>query len=407
MSLGYVPYLPPGALLFTAVVWRHLLNGASSEDKSVEEIYGHIGGRKRNLFGERVKFSSVAVFGGSLTPEEVLLRHTHFGIYSRALTRHTADSWASDIIGGHRQNGYLPGPLQRYSPLEMFPLATSSLRSCKACIAQDVDELGFASWHILHTLPPVHHCPYHGTALIAEMEGRIGRKLWPLRLPTGVSIDRSAQHFESASDGYVEYLRLWINLLDGSLPVVAADSWADYMDVAAERMGSVESAIAELSDQVRRSWGVSPHQLPEILGPHVHKDFIRLELEHRSTSIRLAQKLIILGACDLLGVTRAKNVAPEQLAISLRTNEQDSPRASREELIRIALSRAGIPLAIASGLASGLAASLIARITGVHRHRVNRAISGFSESTLEELSSLGTWQVDSWLAKELVRRGRR
>ena len=404
IPLGYVPYLPPGALLFTAVVWRHLLNGATQLLGSIQEIYGHVGGRKRNLFGERVKFASMAVFGGSVLPEEILIRHTHFGIYSRALTKHAADSWSRDIIDAHQWNGHIPSPLQRSGTFPKFQLATTSLRSCSACVAQDMDELGFASWRILHTLPPVHHCPHHGNALISEVESSIGNNLWTMRLPTGIPINQLNHRFESASDGYVAYLHLWIDLLEGSLPIVAADAWADYMNIVVESIGSVEDAIATLSAQVSASWGTSPDRLPDILGAHVQRDFLRLELEHRSAPSRIAQKLVILGTCDLLGLASPKDTTPAQLVIPLRNGAQSDLRGSREELLRNALLHVGFPLAIAPGLASGLSASSAAKTTGVHRHVIQRAIHGFSDSTLETLSSHGTWPDDSWLTKELAKR---
>ena len=253
MPLGYIPYLPPGTLLFTAIVWRHLLNGATHKNDSIQEIYGHVGGGKRNLFGQRVKFASTAVFGGSLSPEEVLIRHTLFGIYSRALPKHVADSWAMDLVDGRQIRGRLPGQVQRSGTSKRLHFATTALRSCRTCVTQEMDEVGYASWHILHMLPPVHHCPKHGDALIREVEEGIGRKMWNLQLPTGISLDTSNYRFESASDGYASYLRLWIDVLDGNLPLIAADSWANCMNSVADRMGSTESAISEISKQLTRS----------------------------------------------------------------------------------------------------------------------------------------------------------
>lgn len=406
MTLGYVPHFPSGSLLFTAIAWRYLLNGAVHKINSIEEVYGHVGGRKRNLFGERIGFASIALFGGSLSPEEVLIRHTLFGVYSRTLAKHTADSWAQNLVNGRQRNGHLPVQLQR-GTFRKLELTTTSLRSCRSCVEKDMDEQGFASWRILHTLPPVHHCPYHGDALITEAEGKAGRNIWDLRLPTGVPIHPSNQHFECASDGYAAYLRLWIDLLNGNLPVLEATSWARCMNVVAERMGSVGNAINELSNLLTMSWNRPPDRLPEVLGNHIQVDFLRLELEHRSTPNRIAQKLVILGACELHGIVSAKELVSEQLTIPLGSGGKRSLRESRERLICDTLLHVGFPMAIAPGLASGLSTLSVGKSSGVHRHRVQRAIDSFSESTLEELSSLGTWPVDSWLAKELARRRRR
>lgn len=136
-------------------------------------------------------------------------------------------------------------------------------------------------------------------------------------------------------------------------------------------------------------------------------DFLRFELEHRSTTTRIAQKLVILGACESLGVLTAKERVSEQLAIPLNNGRRRSLQESRENLIRDALLSAGFPPAIAPGLASNCSIASFNRTTGIHRHRVQRSIQSFPDAALDELSSLGTWPDDSWLAKELARRRRR
>ncbi len=404
-SLGYVPYLRPGALLFTAIVWRYLLKGGTNEVKAVEEIYGHIGGRKRNLYGERVRFATSALFGDSLSARDVLQRHTLFGIYSRALSQNAADSWANSLIDGGRRSNKRP-PIR--APIEEgFRSFTAELRSCKRCVMMDLDEFGFPSWHLLHVLPPVHHCPYHGDALITEIKGNIGGNMWQLRLPTGVSIEEPRHTFTSASDGYVAYLRLWTELLDGKLPIISAETWANYMSHVAERTGSTENAIGELSEHLTRSWDSRPDQLRNLLGNHVQHDFVRNELEHRTTPSRIAQKLVILTACDSLGILPPRETTPEQTSLALSFNSRAAPLQPREQLLRDALLHFGVPLAMLPGLISGHCRQSISRSSGVHRHQVQRAIDNFPSALLDELFALGSWPADSWLTKVILRRNRR
>lgn len=404
IRLGYVPYLRPGALIFTAIVWRHIFNGATSELRSLEEVYGHVGGRKRNLFGERVLFASKSLFGDSLSPKDVLSRHTLFGIYSRALPQQVADQWAKEIVDGERRGG-AHTQIQVSVATKGFRFSTAGLRSCKTCVMQDVDEFGFPMWHLLHALPPIHHCPHHGDVLTTEIKGNIGGNMWKLRLPTGVSMEKQDQRFESASDGYAAYLRLWIDLFEGRLPIIAADSWANCMDRVAQRMGSTEKAIDELSKQLTQSWGSPPDRLPEMLGTHIQHDFVKNELEHRTAPSRIAQKLVILAACDSLGILPAAGDAPKQLNMPL-PGGQEGQLPPKEKLLRSALLPTGFPLAIASGLASGHSTLNVGRSASVHRHQVQRAIASIPDSTLEELSVLGSWPVDSWLPKEILRRRR-
>lgn len=402
MSLGYVPYLRPGTLLFTAIVWRHHLSGSTNENKSVEEIYGSLGGRKRNLFGERVQFASNALFGKSMAPEDVLRQHTLFGIYSRALPQRAADSWGKALVDGELRS-HAQGRMQA-DITDGFRFMSADLRSCRSCVTHDIDEFGFPSWHVLHVLPPVHHCPMHGDVLTTEIKGNIGGNMWKLRLPTGASIENSERHFESASDGYAAYLRLWIELLEGRLPIIAADSWAHYMDLVTERMGGTKNAIGELFGQLTQSWNLSPDRLHGILGTHVQRDFLRTELEHRAAPSRIAQKLVILTACDSLGIFPARGSLHGQMNMPLPSCEHTGQLRAREQLLRNSFLHAGFPLAIAPGLASDYSRQEISKSTGVHRHKVQRSIESLSTIVLEELRALGSWPIDSWLCKELLRR---
>lgn len=402
-SLGYLPHLPPGTLIFSAIAWRHLLNGGSHHLKSVEEVYGHVGGGKRNMFGGQVRFAARALFGQSVSPEEVLRRHTLFGIYSRALPPQSADSWAAALVDEGMKNS-AHNPLRLSLSVKGFRFSTEDLRSCQTCLMHDLEELGFPTWRIHHVLPPLHHCPFHGDALAIEIKGNIGGRMWNLKLPTGVAIEKSSLRFEAASDGYVAYLRSWIDLFEGNLPMIAADAWAHCMDLVAAHMGSVDNAVRELSKQLTQSWNSSADRLPDILGIHVQRDFLRRELEHRTAPGRVAQKLIILTACDSLGILRAKGSFPEQLSMPLLSNGQVSPLQAREKILRGALLASGSPLAMVPGLASGDTAFAIGKRTGVHRHQVQRAIVSLPTASLEQLSDHGSWEADSWLVKEVLRR---
>lgn len=402
-SLGYVPHLPPGTLIFSAIAWRHLLNGSNSSQKSVEEVYGHIGGGKRNLFGTRVRLAARALFGQSVSPEEVLRRHTLFGIYSRALPPQAADSWAATLVNDGMKN-VASKPMRRSVVNKGLRFSTPDLRSCKTCIMHDLEELGFPTWRIHHVLPPLHHCPFHGDALAIEIKGNIGGRMWQLKLPTGVSIENSSPGFEAASDGYVAYLRSWIDLFEGNLPMIAADTWAHCMDLVAAQMGSVDNAVRELSKQITQAWNSPADRLPEILGNHVQRDFLKSELEHRTAPSRVAQKLVILTACDSLGILPTRGSYPEQLSMRLLSNGQVNPLQAREKLLRGALLSSSFPLAMVPGLASGDRVFAISKRTGVHRHQVQRAIASLPTIALEELSAHGSWEADSWLAKEALRR---
>lgn len=314
--LGYVPFLRPGTLMFTALACGFLASGGVVEKHTLYEIYGRPGGRTRHLFGENVLSATRALFGDSLSPEEVLSRHTLFGIYSRALTQPSADWWAAEIIAGSATR-WFRSPISLPSVRTNFRLATDELRSCASCMQRDVEENGFPSWHLIHLIPALHHCPYHGDLLVPEA-WNTRDEMWSLSLPTGVSTGKPTPRLESASDGYVSYLRLWVAFVEGRLPIASSHNWGRFMHFVAQRLGDLDGAVRAISNQLMQSWSARPDQFPEMLERHVLPDFIKSELQYSTSHSRIAQKLVILTACDALGVLPPLPGFSEQLSIQFR-----------------------------------------------------------------------------------------
>ena len=74
VTLGYVPSLRPGALLFTLAAFRYSQTGRRDKNAVLVDLYGTAGGRKRNLFGESVATISKRAFGDLVPFRDVLLR---------------------------------------------------------------------------------------------------------------------------------------------------------------------------------------------------------------------------------------------------------------------------------------------------------------------------------------------
>lgn len=398
MSLGYVPHLRPGALLFTAIAWRHLLNGRAHQSSSVEDVYGHIGGRKRNIFGERVAYASRALFAGVVSPRDVLTSHTLFGVYSVALSHQLSEAWAKSLINGDRRYSGHPRQLGR------IQYVTAGLQSCRTCFVRDMDEHGFPSWYVLHVLPPIHHCPYHGDLLITEIKGRVGRNMWEPRLPRGVPADGTTPRVIKVSDGYADYLRYWQYLFERRLAVLDGESWASLMDVVVDRIGSHQDAVREISTQITQLWQAPPEHIPLILGNHVQNDFVFKELHHQAVPSRVAQRLVMLTACARLGFYSLPQSSLEQLNMSLQPTSVEGSPKTKEWIIRQELIKAGYPLAMAGGLAAGEPIARVAALAGCSRNPVRSAIAVFSTPILEELRQLESWADNSWLAHELKKR---
>jgi hypothetical protein len=400
-SLGYVPYLRPGAILFNAVVFRYLASGKASREQAISDVYGHIGGRKRNLLGGNMLTASSRLFGASASPLEVLRRHTLFGIYSHSLPPERTHAFASALIYGIGRRSVNGEQWLRRGLPRLFPLSVNDLRSCAKCISEDLENFGYPLWDILHLIPPVGHCPRHGNPLAVEIRG-VDRNAWDLKLPSGV-VPQHVSDFRP-SDGYAMYLKLWVELFEGRLSAISADNWSMCMDSAVCAFGSNSDALDGLGDAVRRLWNSDPDDIGRLLGSHLEQGFIQSELEQRSAPSRVAQKLVVMTGLSSLGILSA--VADDGSGqMSFRyPNGPSADSGDTTSLIRHQLLSSGYPTALAPHLLKDAPISRIAIECGVHRHRLGRAIGTLSPGLLKVLESARSWSPRSWLAKELARR---
>lgn len=228
--------------------------------------------------------------------------------------------------------------------------------------------------------------------------------MWKLRLPTGVAIETPGKIHVTPSEGYAAYLRLWIDLFEGRQPIVSADNWAQFMDFVVERMGSTEVAIDVISQQVTLLWGIRPELVSAALGNHIQRGFVRNELEHRTAPSRIAQKLVLLTACDSMGISPSEKTTPDQMSLLLSSTRHAARLQPKEQILRTVLLQTGYPLMLVPALAAGQNLSSIAKNTGVSRNQVRRAIGGIPHATLFELNALDSWADESWLTKELQKR---
>lgn len=402
-ELGYVPFLRPGALIFTVIAWRYQWSGSVGRCRTIADVYGSIGGRKRNLFGERIGPAAAAIFGDSQSPREVLLRHTMFGIYSRGMSAAASDAWSKGLIQGKKRIG-LPSQLYRRGTFQPFALVSRDLRSCEECWHRDMDESGFSSWYALHMLPPLDHCAYHGLQLATEVEGGKSTNMWPLRLPLNRPARPLVRKLGVACEGYASYLGLWRELFEGRLPVIAADKWAHCMRKVLRHWSSVEDAVSDVSREIERAWNVAPSHLASLLGDHVQSNFVGVELGQHSRPSRIAQRLIVMDACKSLGVFPTTKNIPEQSRLPFSTLNHAPVIRARVAVLSSALLDMGYPIAVALTLSEGGSRSVLAKAGEVHRHQLQAIVASLSDETLETLRQIGEWSPASWLTEELMRR---
>ena len=402
-ALGYVPYLRPGSLLFTLAAFRYFQMGRRGQEVILVDLYGTTSGRKRNLFGESVATISKRAFGPSVPPREVLLRHTFFGVYSRALSPSVAATWGDALITGDRSHK-VQKVLRNFDSNTQFELVTRNLRSCPQCVSDDITACGFGQWRILHQIPALLFCPEHGLPLNDEIYGGSAGSIWKSALPHGRISTPVYRIPWAASDGHSTYLYLWAQLLEGKLPVVTSHAWAAYMDLVVSKFGDIASAQAEIETTIRQTWSTGIANIRSRVGRHIMENFIHAELSHNSAPVRLAQKLIVLGAVSALGVDlpTAEEFSQLRLALGSKSHEDSAP--STQEKLRRFLLDAALPGALAPFLLSDRNTVQIARDANVHRRYVWKTMQRIPNRLLDEIASTQKWPANSWVTIELKKR---
>lgn len=402
-TLGYVPCLRPGAILFTLIAFRNLQLGHSHKEKTLIDLYGTAGGRKRNLFGENVATVSECAFGGSISPRDVLLKHTFFGVYSRALSPSTEAAWSDALITGSQPRKYRM-ILRNNNSRARFHLATRHLRSCFQCVAEDIDAFGFGQWRVLHQIPSLLFCPDHGHPLVVEARGDSAGNVWQYLLPQGKHPDHSERAPWIASDGHATYLKLWTQLFEGRLTVLTSHAWAAFMDLVVARIGDLASAQAEIEQVIRRTWSADSLGVKSILGHQIKEHFIHAELSHDSAPARLAQRLIVLGATSALGIIPLKTNGASQLGLDLSSGSRNIHAASLQLVLRSFLLDVGLPAWLAPFLLADQNVTDVARAARVHRGSIWRAVERIPDKLLEEIASAQQWSSQAWVTTERQRR---
>jgi hypothetical protein len=335
-----------------------------------------------------------------MSPVDVLMQHSLFGIYSQALSPEAADNWAELILkeGKFKRQAFhsmLPGRASS----KRLELGTANLRSCAACVADDEEKYGFPSWDVLHLVPAVFHCPRHGNQLVSEADARPGRNLWKPQLPEGMAPNHKQCPGPPASDGYAHYLKLWVELFEGRLPVVAFHNWTAYIETSMRYIGSASDAKKILEKALSKSWGLNLTQISEALGAHVVADFLDKELHHNTTPVRIAQKLVLLTGLESVGLVPVNGDFPHQGSLHFSAAPQ-----SIESQLRGELSNLGYSPALADHLLAGSGCEGISSNFGVDSVRLAFIFESLSTRLLTELLQDGPRSMQRRVTSILNRR---
>lgn len=153
------PRLPAGATLNSLAIWMRRAIGVSSGQRFFRECYGFAPERAEsgNPYGQGAQWLADRMLNGRLSGEELIQRYTLLGLLGPAM----GCNWWGNRFRTLIAQGQ---PTRR---LMQGALATKALAWCPDCSEQDVAANGWAPWRVVHQVPFVHHCVWHGTPLLS------------------------------------------------------------------------------------------------------------------------------------------------------------------------------------------------------------------------------------------------
>ena len=172
-----------------------------------------------NFLGrDAIKLSKHA-FAGDLSPADLILKHSAWPVYSSLVSRRLAHNWYLRNVSGAAGSS----TREIHSPIQ-GELFARRWRSCRLCAIEQTCKLGTAHWMVIHQLPGIYHCPFHGQPLDIECE-KCGQALGgagvgrlpgePCKSCGGTAAVRSDRVLTS---GEIELAKLYVSLLKGEGP---------------------------------------------------------------------------------------------------------------------------------------------------------------------------------------------
>lgn len=149
--------LPKGAYLYTALVHLHRSSAhLQRQTTAARFVNAPRVAAIPHLMGTKAGRISGTYFAGSLSPYEVLRRHTFFGYLNLALDK---------VDASDREEALVQDTVRS---LNFSIDRVESLRWCECCAEDELEVYGFASWKVVHQLPSVRICHIHEIPLLSH-----------------------------------------------------------------------------------------------------------------------------------------------------------------------------------------------------------------------------------------------
>ncbi len=260
----------------------------------MEQVYGSGTASIVNFFGAGASHAAKIYFSDTLSPDQVLQKHTLFGYYSLGLSERKVTEWATKLKSASAKN-----PARYTGALGPFS-GINGLRWCEECARVDRDDMGFAAWRVIHQLPFVRACAVHRSPLYVSC------KDCQSSLDTGKQYRLPGEHCGSCrslrftafakveNPAYSALISRCEEAVSMQSDEFRPQSWLSRVTsfVAAHR--SLEVAEKIVTSQIRTKWGVqSLDAIGELLGHPIGGNFVVDLLRGYTAKYPLVAQIIV------------------------------------------------------------------------------------------------------------------
>lgn len=296
------PILPDGTSVYTGAA-RYRLETRTTPRRAMLETFGqpsyayalgHLG-----LGADEI---ARRLFAGTVSPVQILRRHTLFGFARHFLTNDQEQAVVEllrteDVFKGSRG-------LWRYFDLRFGPCRTDlAWACCGMCIAEDQAKGELPAWMVLHQPRCIQCCFRHGVLLhsfcsCCHRPFDMGDVTLPTLRCRHCGAKWNLRSTRAANLGQKALARLCARVFNDLVFVLRPLAWNRLMCATAQETGHAGGQM--LASAVKRRWGVrSLAELGSLIGQPMPEDAIEAELQ-RLTVKQCAVRLIVLDAIEAL-----------------------------------------------------------------------------------------------------------
>lgn len=355
---------PPGTLIYGLFTLQHRLSGATGRQQTSFRIFGTQTQKIGGAFPGFAQKVSEALFGGALTPVEVLHRHTLFGFYSKGLDPGLADQWAAELVKGNSRSGLSKSLNLAFRAVKV---RKEYLCYCVECSRQELSIAGYSLWKGCHQLPGVCCCHLHKTLLTSHCSNcQQPLDSWAaFTLPgdpcrhCGANVPASTRKaVPAAVELSKDCEKVLVTDCDDFRPI----SWASKLRRVVACSQPPGSLQKELASELKRAWQLGDKESKQLAMSVARRQMLVREIESLNEPLLMKERLVVLGSLRRLGLSEPPSA---QLEVTETYRKLERYVAS-----------VGLPVGICNLLLDNASAKQIEAKSGIGSARILAAIRG-------------------------------